>query len=68
MIFDDTNKRLTMSVTTSSGEKAIILNDNSNSMELKDENNNSIKMEASGITISAGSGNVTIKGTQVMIN
>ncbi len=68
LIFDDTNKRMTLSVTTSSGEKTIILNDDSGGMELKDENSNSIKMSASGITIEAGSGNVTIKGTQVMIN
>ncbi len=68
LIFDDTNKRMTLSVKTASGEKTIILNDDSNAMELKDENSNSIKMDASGITIEAGSGNVTIKGTQVLIN
>jgi Rhs element Vgr protein len=68
LIFDDTNKRMTLSVKTASGEKSIILNDDSGAMELKDENSNSIKMEASGITIEAGTGNVTIKGTQVMIN
>jgi Rhs element Vgr protein len=68
LIFDDTNKRMTLSVKTTTGEKSIILNDDSGAMELKDENSNSIKMEASGITISAGTGNVTIKGTQVLIN
>ena len=68
LIFDDTNKRMTLSVKTASGEKSITLNDDSGAMELKDENSNSIKMEASGITIEAGTGNVTIKGTQVMIN
>ena len=68
LIFDDTNKRMTLSVKTASGEKTIILNDDSSAMELKDENSNSIKMDASGITIAAGSGNVIIKGTQVLIN
>jgi hypothetical protein len=68
LIFDDTNKRMTLSVKTTTGEKSIILNDDTGAMELKDENSNSIKMEASGITISAGTGNVTIKGTQVLIN
>lgn len=68
LIFDDTNKRMTLSVKTASGVKSIILNDSSNAMELKDENGGSIKMDASGITIDAGKGNVTIKGKQVMIN
>lgn len=66
---DDTNKKLTISVPVSEGqEKTIVLNDGG-AMELKDENSNSIKMDASGITIQAGTGkNVTIKGTQVLIN
>ena len=68
LIFDDTNKRMTLSVKTASGEKKITLNDDSGAMELKDENGASIKMDSSGITIDAGKGNVTIKGTQVMIN
>ena len=68
MIFDDSNKRMTLSVKTASGEKSIILNDDASAMELKDENSNSIKMDSSGITIQAGTGNVTIKGTQVLIN
>jgi Rhs element Vgr protein len=68
MIFDDTNKRMTLSVKTASGVKSIILNDSNSAMELKDENGNTIKMEASGITIDAGKGNVTIKGAKVMIN
>ena len=68
MIFDDTNKRMTLSVKTASGVKSIILNDSNSAMELKDENGNTIKMESSGITIDAGKGNVTIKGSKVMIN
>lgn len=68
LILDDTNKRMTLLVTASSGEKSITINNSSGGMELKDEHGNTIKMEASGITIQAGSGNVTIKGTQVLIN
>ncbi|MDN3581254.1 type VI secretion system tip protein VgrG [Mucilaginibacter flavus] len=68
LIFDDTNSRLTLSVTTPTGEKSIILNDSSGAFAMTDENQNSIKMDPSGITIQAGTGNVIIKGTTVMIN
>ncbi|SHM56938.1 Rhs element Vgr protein [Chitinophaga jiangningensis] len=68
LIFDDTNKRLTMSVKTSSGEKSVVLNNDAGALEIKDENQNKISMDSSGITISAGAGNVTIKGLQVLIN
>ena len=68
LVFDDTNKKVTISAKTSTGEKTITLNDASGAMELKDENNNSIKMDTSGITIESASGNVTIKGAMVMIN
>lgn len=69
LIFDDTNKRMTLSVTTATGEKSVTINDSSGAMVLADENNNSIKMDTSGITIQAGpTGNVIIKGLQVMIN
>lgn len=68
LVFDDTNKKITISAKTSSGEKTITLNDQSGALEMKDEHSNSIKMDSSGITISAGTGNVIIKGTQVMIN
>ena len=68
LIFDDTNKRITLLATTETGEKSIIMNDDSSALEIKDENQNTIKMDASGITIQAGSGNVIIKGTTVMIN
>ena len=68
LLFDETNKKITLLAPSGSGEKTIIIND-SGSMEMKDENQNSIKMDTSGITIQAGSGkNVTIKGTQVLIN
>ena len=68
IVFDDDKKTMTLLVPTGSGEKSIIINDSSGAMELKDENQNSIKMSSSGITIEAGTGNVTIKGIQVMIN
>ena len=68
LIFDDTNKRLTLRVPSGTGEKSIILNNQGGSLEMTDENQNTIKMDSSGITIEAGSGNVTIKGRQVLIN
>jgi Rhs element Vgr protein len=67
LIFDDSNKRITLVATTASGEKKIVLNDDSGALIMTDENQNTIKMEASGITIQSA-GNVTIKGAQVMIN
>ena len=70
LIFDDTNKRLTLLVKTASGEKSIVLN-NSGAFEMKDEYQNSIKMDSSGISIMAGAGttkDVIIKGKTVSIN
>lgn len=67
LIFDEKNKKITLLTPSGSGEKTIVLNDSGN-IELKDEHQNSIKMGSSGITIQAGSGNVTIKGTKVLIN
>lgn len=67
LIFDDTNKRMTLLVPTASGEKSIILNTDASALEIKDENQNTIKMEAQGITIQSN-GIVTIKGSQVLIN
>jgi Rhs element Vgr protein len=68
VIFDDTNKRLTLRVPSGTGEKSLIMNTSSNAFEMKDENQNTIKMDSQGITITAGSGNVVISGTQVRIN
>jgi Rhs element Vgr protein len=68
LIFDDTNKRMTLSVTTAMGQKSVVINDDSGALSMTDENQNSIKMDSSGITIQAGIGNVIIKGLQVMIN
>ncbi|MFZ2407692.1 MAG: phage baseplate assembly protein V, partial [Methylobacter sp.] len=68
LVFDETNKKMSLIVPAGSGEKSIVINDSSGAMELKDENQNSIKMDAKGITIQSSSGMVTIKGTQVLIN
>jgi uncharacterized protein involved in type VI secretion and phage assembly len=68
LIFDDTNKRLTMLVPTSSGEQSLTINNDSGAIELKDDHQNTITMGPDGITIKAGAGNVTIKGLNVMIN
>jgi len=68
LVFDDSNKRVTLSAKTASGEKTVVLNNESGALELKDENTNTIKMDASGITIQSDSGIITIKGTQVLIN
>ncbi|MGN6264403.1 MAG: type VI secretion system tip protein VgrG, partial [Ginsengibacter sp.] len=67
LIFDDTNKRISLVATTPTGEKSIIMNDDSGAFIMEDENGNTIKMDMSGITIQS-SKNVTIKGSQVMIN
>jgi uncharacterized protein involved in type VI secretion and phage assembly len=68
LVFDDTNKKLTLKVPAGGGEKTIVM-DGSGSLELKDENQNKITMASSGITIEAGPGrNLTLKGTNVMIN
>ena len=68
LIFDDTNKTMSLIVPAGAGKKSIVINDSSGAMELKDENQNSIKMDAQGITIQSSSGIVTIKGTLVKIN
>lgn len=67
LVFDDKNKKLSITVPVTGGEKSIIVNDSS-SIELKDENKNSIKMNASGITVDAGKGVLTLKGGLVKIN
>ncbi|MEI6756338.1 MAG: type VI secretion system tip protein VgrG [Chlorobium sp.] len=68
LIFDDSGQKMSLIVSAGTGEKSIVINDSSGAMELKDENQNSIKMNAQGITIQSNSGTVTIRGTQVMIN
>jgi Rhs element Vgr protein len=69
LIFDDTNKKLTISAPVGEQAKTIIIDGSGGSMEMKDENGNSIKMDSAGITIEAGAGkNVIIKGTQIKLN
>jgi Rhs element Vgr protein len=68
LLFDDTNKKITLRAPTSSGEKTIVIND-SGSFEMKDDFQNSIKMDSAGITLQAGAGkDVIINGTFVKIN
>lgn len=67
LIFDDTNKRITLSVKTSKGEMSVVLNNSSSALELKDDNNNSITMDPAGISINSGK-TIVISGKQVKIN
>jgi Rhs element Vgr protein len=68
LVFDDTAKKMTLLVPAANGNKSIVLA-GSGALELKDEHNNSIKMDASGITIKAGTGkNIIINGAKVFIN
>ncbi len=70
LMFDDTKKSVTLIAKVGEGQnKSIVLNtEGGGGIEIKDENQNTIKMDAQGITIQAGAGKVTISGTQVMIN
>lgn len=65
-IFNDTDKKITISVAADDGEKTLILND-SGAITLKDGLGNQLVMDASGITIQAKA-NIVIKGTLVRIN
>ncbi|WP_143306500.1 type VI secretion system tip protein VgrG [Chitinophaga vietnamensis] len=67
LVFDDTNKRMTLLVPGGDDGKSFIINNDSGAIEIKDDHQNSIKMDSSGITIESGA-NVTIKGQKVMIN
>lgn len=67
LVFDDKNKKLSITVPAAAGEKNIVINDSSGAIELKDENQNSIKMDATGITISAGK-LLVLKGKTIKIN
>jgi len=67
LVFDDKSKNISIIVPATTGEKSIVINDSSGAMMLKDENNNSIKMDASGITIQAGK-LLVLKGKMVLIN
>ncbi len=68
IIFDDTNKKLTVSAPVGEQAKTFIIDGSGGTMEMKDENQNSIKMDSSGITIDAGPGMVTVKGSTIKLN
>ena len=69
LIFDDTNRSIKLRIPAGTGEKTLFMDENTGVLEMKDEHQNKIKMDAQGITIEAGRGkNITITGTQVDIN
>lgn len=63
---DDTEGQETLSIETPGGQK-ITLKDGPGSVEIRDSNGNSIKLESSGITVTA-SANVTVRASQVEVN
>jgi uncharacterized protein involved in type VI secretion and phage assembly len=67
VVFDDDQKTITLQIKDNAKEKSITINNDSGAIELKDENQNSITMDSSGITIQSGK-NIVIKGTKVSIN
>jgi len=67
LIFDDSNKKMSLIVPTATGKKSILINE-SQKLIISDDNQNTITMGPDGITIEAGTGQVTIKGTLVNIN
>jgi Rhs element Vgr protein len=66
LVFDDTDKKVTLSVAADDGEKTLILND-SGAITLKDSSGNKLVMDASGITLEANA-NLVLKGKIVQIN
>lgn len=66
LVFNDTDKKVVISVAANDGEKTLILND-SGKIILKDGLGNKLVMDSSGITIEA-SANIVIKGAIVQIN
>ena len=67
LIFDDSNKKMSLIVPTATGKKSLLINE-SQKLIISDDNQNTITMGPDGITIEAGTGQVTIKGTLVNIN
>jgi Rhs element Vgr protein len=67
VLFDDESKILTIAVPVGAQQKSIVIDSSSGSMEMKDENENSIKMDNTGITISSPK-TITINGLTVNIN
>ena len=63
---DDSNGQESLTMKTPGGQQ-IVLKDGPGEVEVKDSNGNSVKLEASGITVNA-SANVTINGSMVKIS
>jgi Rhs element Vgr protein len=65
LVFNDEEKSVT--IETESGNK-IMVSDNDQKISIEDERGAKIEFSAQGITIDAGSGNVTVKGTLIKLN
>lgn len=65
IILDDTDGQETLTLKTP--QQSIVLNDGARSIEIKDANGNSIKLDASGVTITAAS-KVTVQASTVEVN
>ena len=65
LIFNDDEKSIT--IETANGN-AITVSDNDPTISIENQNGAKIEFSAEGITIDAGSGNVTIKGTMIKLN
>ncbi|MEO6039349.1 MAG: phage baseplate assembly protein V, partial [Saprospiraceae bacterium] len=64
LIFNDDEKSIT--ILTDAGN-TITLSDNDQSIKIEDQRGAKLEMNAQGITLDAGSGNVTIQGTMINI-
>jgi Rhs element Vgr protein len=64
IVFSDADKSITLE--TPGGNK-VVLDDNAQSISLEDQRGAKIEMNTQGITIDAGSGNITIQGTLINI-
>ncbi len=65
LVFNDEEKSVT--IETDGGNK-IVVNDNDQKISIEDQRGAKIEFTAQGITIDAGSGNVTVKGTLIKLN
>jgi uncharacterized protein involved in type VI secretion and phage assembly len=65
LVFNDEEKSVT--IETESGNK-ISVSDNDQKISIEDQRGAKIEFTAQGITIDAGSGNVTVKGTVINLN
>jgi hypothetical protein len=58
--FDDDKKTITIDTPA---QNTILLDDTGGQIKISDQNQNSITMDASGITITSGTGNINISAT-----